>query len=246
MLGRLQNKLYNINIPRLIDLETEVPLKTGDIVGSYRLYSLGWDEVDRAKKRNHLDWLRNTGVDFNHIPSWYPEILPRDLDTTINGLRFAISSTYRAEIYHYSQLYLVEWSRDRPFDTMIRSMCLRPAIAAINCALKLLADCIYNQATSYWMKEITFPNGLRLNKRAIQCLLLYKFWKFCTGDGVVWENSEFDRLEKHTRTQSEVNRKCMTRSDYTSDILRLLTLMRDWEDRNLDIIETHGPSAKAV
>lgn len=117
--------------------------------------------------------------------SYYPS-LPHEIDEEVKGLRFSLNSEYKTEIEYQSMTALQEWTKHRRFDTMIREMCLGPAIANIWVAFGLLADCVVDE-NGKWDRS---PNRFWYRHA-----LVYKFWFNQTGRGLIWRNARIDQLE---------------------------------------------------
>lgn len=192
MLGRLglHEHLY---VPRLAHQERVAPpgSKFADS-NQYNLYKLGWDKVDRFKKKEYQKWVLEHWADkfpVDKLGDTSPDTLPPKYDAIVKGMVYAISHDYMAEIQHFTQLYLLERARVRKFDTCIRDMCLGVSAKAISCAFKLLVDCTYDEASGKWLRD--HPD---VDRRLLACLLTYKFWREATGSGLVWGKSGLDEL----------------------------------------------------
>lgn len=127
-----------------------------------------------------LDWSKNNAL------SEYPA-LPDPYDDWINGLQFALDRKYRTEIVLCANKARIEWGTERSFDTMIREICLKPAIAYTEVAFKLMADCIYDPEADYYYRGD--------DKILVSHALMYKLWSNQTGRGLYKEHSDFHRIE---------------------------------------------------
>jgi hypothetical protein len=195
MLGRIHGSVEHFYVPKLItlDKEGEVSVKNGDKPKSHTLFVLGWDLVDEFKAGQYIRWVEMHWKEKfpSALKDKFPATLPPRYDTIIKGLVFALPQKYHSEILHFTQLYYTERHRARSFDTTVREMCLQVSQAAINCAFKLLADCVYDAEKQTWFRE-----DAEVDKHLIQCLLMYKFWRGATGDGLVWDHAALDKLEE--------------------------------------------------
>ena len=147
-------------------------------------YQMDWSgKEDRAQKRfADLVGVENTG-NVNFVPDF-----PEEYNDWLVNLQFVISRAYMEEIRRNAQKCLEEWNIQRPFDTICREMCLRPAIQFAYTAFYLTADCTYDENGQFYYR------GPR--KSLITHMLAYKFWVYQTGIGVVKYNAELERLAK--------------------------------------------------
>lgn len=180
MIGQLHNN-SSISIPQLQHIGTGY-LKVGKRNNQYNIYCLKWDRSDAFKGQ---------------------PTLPADYDNAIKSLKFALPRDYRREIMHYATMYHIERHRERPFDTVIRDLCLKPAISAIECAFALLLDCLYDDQNEVWMHEfVTILDRkasnptITLDRSLLLSLMLYKFWRGNTGSGLIWDRAGLDALER--------------------------------------------------
>ena len=145
------------------------------------LYTLDWEKIDQSKKEHFLKHDRVCSDMF------FPGTLPTEYDKWVKKMIFAIPSHYLKEIRKSSYKALTEWDGDYPFDTSMREMCLGPAIAHVFVAFRLISDCLYDPVTNYFSRE---PIKI-ISTQA----LLYKFWSFQTGRGLVKGHSKFYKIE---------------------------------------------------
>jgi len=108
---------------------------------------------------------------------------------------FAIPQTYMTEIHRCVHLALFEWGTNRPFDIMIRKICLEPAISYIFVSFRLIADCLYDKKTNYFYRGE--------DKIFATQAMLYKFWSFQTGCGLIKKHAHFERLNTENNTVKE-------------------------------------------
>ena len=122
----------------------------------------------------------------------FPGIMPKYYMEWMDKKLFCISASYMTEIKRNAMRAFEEWVViNRPFDTMIREMCLLPAIAHVAVAFKLIEDCAYNPSTKY------FDRG-DLNK-ILRYAMMFRFWSHQTGMGLIEDHSEFKILESFTK-----------------------------------------------
>lgn len=146
------------------------------------IYILDWTKCDEQKERLFNNWKSNHYPDKN---IWYVSTLPKPYDALVKNFQFIIDGKYLREINRNSHNAFYEWNFQRSFDTVIREMCLEPAISFAQVAFRLLGDCLYNSETNYYERD----NILRLIAPRI---MLYKFWAHQTGRGLLKRHSLFD------------------------------------------------------
>lgn len=141
------NKLF---FPK-IEFEKSVELNhnSGDskIVNLYRL-----DWTHKEKKCNNGE---------SELPFRYEDL--------IKSLRFAISDGYLKEIRRSSWASIEELNMIRTVDSSMKQIYLKPTVAYINVAFKLLVDSVFDIDTNFYYRG--------KNKIILPYLLLYKFWK---------------------------------------------------------------------
>lgn len=187
-------------------------------------YALDWDHVDQNKNKEFARWAGETAV--KPLAT-----LPEPYNTLVKSLTYNIPDNYRKEINHQCMLFISERMRERPFDTVIRDMCASVSRAAINCAFKLLTDCIIDKNTNGWFRYERLPNEVNVNKWMIQSLLIYKFWRGMAGNGLVYEFAEMDKLEKHANIISP-SKSCLNTIDNIETAHSINVMLRDikkWE-----------------
>ncbi len=165
-----------------------------------KLYKLDWEKIELEKERKHKKWNKTQWPDFK-VP--YTNTLPEELDEEIKNIIFALSPGYLNEIRRCSQQGLAEWNVSRPFDTVIREMCLEIPKKYIKVAFSLMSDCVFDEGTGYW------KHG---NRRETACLMLYKFWCNQTGRGLLTDrgfsgwDEEYKWVKKWSKKEEEKNR----------------------------------------
>jgi hypothetical protein len=234
MLGHIYSSVERLYVPRLIHLDVKAPVGTKFASSKhYELYRLNWDTVDEFKRNNYIKWAEARwqepfpkGLFATNIASRCPATLPERYDEIVKSLVFTIPADYMAEIQHFGQIYFMERQRVRKFDTTIRDVCAEVSQAAINCAFKLLADCIYDAENMTWFRE-----NPEADKFVLRCLLMYKFWRENTGHGLVWGLAEMDKLKEAALLMNDVMRTpCTDESRATAQKYnRCLCEIRRWE-----------------
>jgi len=141
-----------------------------------RLYKLDWDSIETIKRKKHLKWVIDQWPDVK-VP--YVSTLPKKIDKDIKDCVFALDKGYLNEIRRCSQQGVQEWNIERPFDTVIREMCLEVPESYFKVAFGLLADCVFDEKTGYWKRGTS--------RREIASLMLYKFWCHQTGRGLLMD-----------------------------------------------------------
>lgn len=113
------------------------------------LYYLDW---------NHKEKKCNNGE--SELPFRYEE--------KIKNLRFAISDGYLREIRRTSWASVEELNMMRAVDSTMRYLYLKPTVAYVSVAFRLLSDSIFDIDTSFYYRQS--------DKIILPHLLLYKFW----------------------------------------------------------------------
>lgn len=215
-----------VNTEKYLHLRAYIPtlqftgkraIKTGDNYTDLPTYRLDWNGPKEHKKNEYWKWANSSWI--NKVPvelrGSAPADLPPALDAIVTDLQFAVPDSYTKEIDHFVQLYLDEAMRERPFDTVVRDMCGRVRVHAMNSAFKLLADCMFNPQEAGWLRNILVKDfvvrGQRhgrvlLDKHILQCLLMYKFWRGQPGRAMVWEYAEFNKLKDWSTTAKFSNK----------------------------------------
>jgi len=169
--------------PRFV-FQEEVTLRDSKVP----FYKLHWDEIDKIRRERFVKSIAD-GVEGIPVENLYPfTTLPHPYNKWVKDMTFAISNTYMEEIRRYARLGIFEWSRHKPIsDTMIRDICLEPAIQYIYVAFRLIVDCMYDKKVQYYYRG---PD-----KAYAPQALLYKFWSFQTGSGLIKDHAQFRRIE---------------------------------------------------
>lgn len=154
------------------------------------IYTLNWKQFDQKVRERETKWKEQSWpeTDFN-IDNILK--LPQEYEDLLNNSQYLIRTSYLASIMHYINLSQFERNQYNPFDTCIREYCLKVPEAAVNVAFKLIADCLYDPKTEYFCRDWDI-------KSFHSTLLLYKFWLFQTGRGLVCERdfADIERLNE--------------------------------------------------
>jgi len=185
---------FSLQFPRLVRQGETVFRGHPDSNNSINLYKLNWGPMDESREQQ---WIRRVGDSLSsndqtfHLVR-FPGTLPKTYDDWVKDMLFAIPRHYQDEIRRTARMAVTEWATERSFDTMIRDICLGPAIEYAYVSFRLLADCLYDQKTNYYDR--------REDKFIVPQVLLYKFWSGQTGRGLVRDHAHFERLTKRLET----------------------------------------------
>lgn len=148
------------------------------------LYLLNWELFETDLSKN--------------IPELRGRSIPATFDTMDNAI-YAVSESYKAEIQRMSIRATEEWVTRYPFDTMVREICLEPAVAYVWTAFRLLADCVYDPATGKFSRQD--------DRRMLKYLLPYRFWRKQTGRGLTQSHARIwqDRMFYASRSSSDMS-----------------------------------------
>ena len=176
-----------LHFPRLIWVK-DVTFQRGNTTKDTPLYKLDWSACDAAAQKHWEEW-KDRRWEIHSTDKLDPETEKRNnslkwsckleepYESLIQDSVYAINRSYMDEIHRMSMMAAMEWGMERGFDTIIRDMCLKPAIAFAECAFKLLEDCVYDPEMNYFSRKsinIVLPHAL-----------LYRFWQHQTGRGLL-------------------------------------------------------------
>lgn len=147
-------------------------------VSIYRLDWKSFDAIlkDRQQKRKKLK------------SQIYEKALPEQYECLLENALFALDNDYIQEIQRNCKQAVIEWNTERSFDTIIREICLEPAIAHIRVAFKLLGDCLYDPDTKYFWHK---PSQYFIPKA-----MIYKFWRHQTGGALPQHHAQLNKLKE--------------------------------------------------
>lgn len=115
------------------------------------------------------------------------EKLPDPYEDQIQNLHFAMTTPYVMEAKRNAQTAKAEWSMCRPFDTVIREACLKPAIAHVDTYFMLIWDCVFND--DYQDYSLSYEQSYLRNA------MVYKMWLGQTGLWCAHGNAQICSLE---------------------------------------------------
>lgn len=150
------------------------------------IYSLDWSKQEKFIEEKHENW-KNKYHPTKKLP--FIGQLPKEWEAWIKSLVFAIDDYYLREIRFWTQNALMFWSRRNyaSADTVVREYCLNPAIEMIDVAFFLIGDCVYDMQTQYFSRSS--------KKYLTNNVMLYKFWAYQTGRGLLWDRANLDALK---------------------------------------------------
>ena len=198
--GVLMVRLNELLFPSLIRTGETKFKSWSDSEKTTGLYKVDWDSIDKIKKDRWGD------------DESFPGTLPPKYDEWVKEMVFAIPTHYMDEIRHAARRGLVQWCTRRHFDTMIREICLMPAVSSIYVSFRLLADCLYDPEKNYFYRgedKVLAPQAL-----------LYKFWAHQTGRGLIREHCHFEKIDWVMDSQNHLtdDNKRATVSPFLSEI----------------------------
>ncbi len=178
----------------------KVPNKTSNTdEAELYLVELDWYKVDTFKSDRKKDWYKKYTISnptkeqsdalcqvLDEV-DWYGEILyPQKYKWVFDKYsQIKMPKSYYEECLYLSKMASEEWNRSRPFDTNVREELLEAGIKYAELFFYLICDAvyIYNSTTSqnddfYFYGSILFRS-----------LMLYRFWKFQTGGGLLYDKS---------------------------------------------------------
>lgn len=170
--------------------------------GRAHVYSLDWRPLEKARRNSFDRWWKKHGKaraekeaaegpdEYGTVQKEYNTALPAAYDAQIKNMYFLLDKEYQREIVHHARLALLEWTKDRCFDTSIRDICLEPAIKHVEVAFTLIADCLFDPDTK---KRVSYKRDI---SNYWKHAALYKFWHRQTGSGLLWGFSGMKRLER--------------------------------------------------
>lgn len=200
--------------PRLISL-SEVNFRSWSQQNTTSLYKLDWGSFDQEINRKHQEWNRRC---------WPAKDLPitqkfsDPYESLLQNFRYAIPQHYLEEIKHETRKAVMEWNRERHFDTNIRDLCLKPAIAHIKVAFDLLCDCLYDEETNYFLRN---PHKYNI----FVPLHLVRFWQHQTGAGMIYEHSGLSETKDLLQFKENRLEKTEHSNDEKSEIKELKDFM---------------------
>jgi len=140
------------------------------------IYALVWDAVEDLKEREFRKWNDDCWpkVKMEYVPA-----LPDKWREFCDGMAFAIPDKYMQEINRCTAAAIQEGQIKRVFDTVIREMCLMPRDSFVEVVFRLISDCLC-------VSECTNATEMNARRRLSISMLLYRFWMYQTGRGLVF------------------------------------------------------------
>jgi len=172
--------------------------------------------ISKKEERNlyKLDWYHLDNKESNMSS------LPSKFNNFTKDLTFVISAHYMKAIKHFANLALKERNISWSFDTCIRDNICCVSQACVETAMMLLADCTYDKKREYWMP-------CEEGRYFVKPLLIFKFWAFQTGRGLVRSKSKIDKLIDHAQ---ESKHFCLFEKAFARELsLGLENLEKEWD-----------------
>lgn len=211
--------------PKLIYLhEFEKKHEDGKI-STHQLYSLDWSKFNieiEKDFRERIDKSIYKGMS-------YYGALPEKWETTLHSFIFSLNSNYLQEIRSNIIIANTGWSTPRPFDTMIRDICLGPYIESIYVAFRLLGDCVFDIDDGYFSRKL-------YRKIATQ-LMLVKFWTHQTGRGLIEDHARMSILDECLKLE-------MVSKEYKDYVSQFLKDYREYHEQCDNEFYKHNANIK--
>lgn len=135
-------------------------------------------------------------------------------------------------IKHFANLALQERNMNWGYDTCIRDNVCLVSQSCVETALMLLSDCVYDEDREYWLPS-------EKGRFFVRPLLIYKFWAFQTGRGLVRGKSKVDKRIKRAQ-ESDIFGPFEKAFAKELDVA-LNGLEQEWAEVYRPIAETDGP-----
>lgn len=183
--------IKKLNLPKLT-FQRDVEVSHPERPFTGKLFKLDWSKCDNEKYqhvKNHLhSWVNDKEEEKNQLKK-FPGIVPKELKNFLDNSKFLISSEYLTQIRANTlQAYNSLLSIHITGDTMIREYCLKPVNINIQVAFFLIADCLFDEGTNYFDRNYSI--------HLITSMLLWRYWSFHTGRGLLREKCLIDELEE--------------------------------------------------
>jgi hypothetical protein len=152
-------------------------------------HSLHFPKLKYTGKTSFKSW-GNSKETSIYIIEWPEEsFLPSPYCEWLDRFSFIIPSHYKEEITRLSYIASYEWGRPANFDTAIRPF--RGAVGFVYDAFRLISDCIYDKNTDYFYRG--------KDKPLIFKAMLYKFWSYNTGFGMIREHADIQEHKNQAK-----------------------------------------------
>lgn len=180
----------NLNLPKLIkikDIKVDHPEKPFSI----GLFKLDWNIIDKMKFKEFHNFCISWNIDdIEEIYDRFPQVTSFNNLYKTDGMRFIINNDYLKQIRNnVLQAYNNEVNINVNNDTMIRDYCKKATEINIQIAFFLLADCLYDEKSNYFSRT----DPIRL----VTSSLLWRYWSFKTGRGLLRERCLINDLERN-------------------------------------------------
>jgi len=109
----------------------------------------GEDSQSRTVPIFRLDWKDH---DFETKPKGRIDLLPPHWATWLDACRFSIDGVYQSEVTRHCRSALLDWQLDAPFDHRVGEILQQPAVAHVETAFRLLADCLWDEDRMDWQR----------------------------------------------------------------------------------------------
>lgn len=170
------------------------------------LVQLDWTEIDNLKIIQRKNWWRRWGLGSQKVTKEEKEVVdilldeadwsefnyPKKYDHIFQKYQtFKMSKDYYNECLYLKEKALEEWNRQKPFDTEVREKLLEVGQKFVSLYFYMIIDCI-------WMTQIEKTEDSPFEiLTLLRSLLLFRFWKWQTGGGLVVDrSSDFIRNDK--------------------------------------------------
>ena len=206
--------------PKLVFVKRVTPGRCeGNEESEISLYRLDWTWCESLKQKDFDRWAARYAKDGE--AKFVPSVTPYWRDF-LDGMFFAVRSDYRREIERNVERALSESHVRRSFDTMARGYCMKTVETHVDVAFFLLSDCSFNEEMNYFNRR--YPWYL------IQSVMLWRFWAYQTGRGLIRDRMNTDRLRFWHKTDGPS-------ADLRALISRLLEDFKKWETMMDEAIE---------
>jgi hypothetical protein len=181
------------NFPELISTG-EVELYSGQMG---RSYTIDWSTKENKDielyEHGTLPHLKDLDYDIDHAYSFIP-FLPEEYYEWLRSIKFAISKDFYREIKRHSRLAIDQWSHvnnANHSNGYTNDICLKPAMAHVESAFRLLADSAYSEDRKSYE---------RYGKNVILApAMTYHFWGNVLDQKSVWNVSGLNRINSSYR-----------------------------------------------
>ncbi len=161
---------------------------------------LDWSKPDKKKIDIRKNWYRKYGVQkatkeqkvaLNQMlkeVDWSEYLYPQKYKYVFDKYsKFKMTQSYYNECLHIKKMAIEEWNRQRPFDTNVREELLTPAISFVESFFYLINDAIYIYNQDF--RSDDRDNDYFEHSVLLRSLILFRFWKFQTGGGLLVDKS---------------------------------------------------------